>query len=92
MNKHQAACLSILAAPHGRPRTPQSWCERVSITRRDGQAIEERREFFFNDAAGRAALIVLAVQIGPEKVKEARALMATMDRFHTMRAGIWDEK
>lgn len=81
MNKHLAVCLSMLAAPHGRPRTPQSWCETVTMTGRDGRVIEKTREFFFDDAAGRAALIILAVKIGPEKVKEARARIASLDQL-----------
>lgn len=80
MNRSLDACLSVLAAPHGRPRTPQSWCETVEITRPDGRVIAECREFFVNDVAGRAALLILSVRLGPDKVREVKKMIEFADR------------
>lgn len=71
--------FTLPAAGSGRARSAHSQVMTVPIVQPDGSTIEETLEFFEDTPEGRAALILVAVQIGPEAVRHARQMLAAAD-------------
>jgi hypothetical protein len=67
--------LSIPAAAHGRPRSEFSSIERIKV---NGQ--EMVVEIFQNNPEGRAALMVVCIQLGPQAVAGAKRMLQIADR------------
>lgn len=77
--------FTLPAAASGRARSLHSQVKTVPIVQMDGRTCEEPLEFFEDSPEGRAALILAAVQIGPEAVRYARQMLEAADRIREQR-------
>lgn len=70
---------TLPAAPSGRARSEHSQVKTVPIVQPDGHTAEETLEFFPDTPEGRAALMVVALQIGPQAVRFAKRMLEEVE-------------
>lgn len=78
--------FTLPAAPSGRARSEHSQVKTVPIVQPDGSTVEETCEFFADTPGGRAALMVVALQLGPKAVSYARQMLEAADRVRERRS------
>ncbi len=77
--------FTLPAAASGRARSSYSQVKTVPIVQPDSSTIEETLEFFEDTPEGRAALILAALQIGPEAVRYVRRMLEAAERIRERR-------
>lgn len=70
---------TLPAAPSGRARSKHSEVMTVPIVQSDGATVQQTLEFFPDTQEGRAALMVVALQIGPQAVRFARQMLEAVE-------------
>lgn len=71
--------FTLPAALSGRARSEHSEVKTVPIVQPDGATVQQTLEFFPDTTEGRAALMVVALQIGPQAVKIARQMLQEVE-------------
>lgn len=77
--------FTLPVAPSGRARSEQSEVKTVPIVQPDGSTTEQTLEFFPDTPEGRAALMVVALQIGPQAVRFARQMLESVEAIKQRR-------
>tara|TARA_B100001250_G_C19272055_1_gene559545 strand:+ start:114 stop:377 length:264 start_codon:yes stop_codon:yes gene_type:complete len=77
--------FTLPAAKSGRARSEHSQVLTVPIAQPEGTTVQQTLEFFPDTPEGRAALMVVALQIGPQAVKFARRMLESVEAIKQRR-------